>query len=139
MTSKIRGGFVSKVEIKSDERGCVKKIMHQAVSTIEDVYVTTVHRGAIKGWHGYKTKEIGFTCVKGKIKLVLWNKEDGDFEEHFIGDENPVTIWASPGVFTAFKGIAEENIIVVIANEEYDDRTVIRISPDNYDWDIKNG
>ena len=139
MSSDLRGGFISKVQTISDERGCVKKIMHQAMPNLEDVYVTTVHRGAIKGWHGYKTKMIGFTCVKGKIKLVLWNKQDDEFEEHFIGDENLVTVWAAPGVFTAFKGIAEENIIVVVADESYDDRTVIRISPDDYDWDIKNG
>ena len=138
MWTNIKGAYINHMTLIPDERGCVKKFNSQLTS-IKDAYVTTIHRGAIKGWHGYRTKKLGFSCIKGKIKLVLWNREDNDFEEQFIGDEYPVTVWVEPGIFTAFKGITEESIVVVLADEEYKDGSVIRISPDNYDWDIKNG
>jgi len=87
--SEIRGVEVLPVTLFSDERGCVHKLHHNL--KLEDVYVTTVHRGVIKGFHGYYTKRINFTCIKGKVKLVLWDGRDF-FEDYVIGDENRITV-----------------------------------------------
>jgi dTDP-4-dehydrorhamnose 3,5-epimerase len=139
MQSEMVGVIVTAVKQIPDERGCVKKL-HFVFDEIQDVYVTTVEQGAVKGWHGYKTKALGFTCIKGKVKLVVWNNNIGQFEAHFIGDENPVTVWVSPGIYTAFKGIAGENILLIVADEPYDEKGVHRLPPhDNYDWDRQDG
>jgi len=144
MQTEIDGVSVCAVKLIPDERGCVKK-PNVLGRNIQDVYVTTVEQGAVKGWHGYDTKTLGFTCIKGKVKLVVWqDRQQGvcntQFEEHFIGDENPVTVWVSPGIYTAFKGIASENILLVVANEQYNEDSVHRLPPhDNYDWDRQDG
>jgi dTDP-4-dehydrorhamnose 3,5-epimerase len=138
MQSEIEGVYILPMKLIPDERGCVKKIDLSTLRTIEDVYITTVEQGAIKGWHGYHIKTLGFTCIKGKVKLVVWKGEQ--FEEHFIGDENPVSVWVRPGIYTAFKGIGQENILVIVADEPYEDRGVRRLPPhDNYDWSRKDG
>ena len=140
MQSDVVGVYVSSLRLIPDERGCVKKLSFDWFPTIQDVYVTTVEQGAVKGWHGYETKSLGFTCIKGKIKLVVWHKDKDEFEEHFIGDENPVTVWVSPGIYTGFKGIAQENILLIVADEPYNEKGVRRLPPhSNYDWSRKDG
>lgn len=137
--SEIRGVEVLPVTLFSDERGCVHKLHHNL--KLEDVYVTTVHRGVIKGFHGYYTKRINFTCIKGKVKLVLWDGRDF-FEDYVIGDENRITVSVPAGIFTAFKGIAEENIMIITSDEYFTEEAMMpRIQPDSvgYDWSTKNG
>lgn len=68
MNSEIRGVEILPVILYSDERGCVHKLQHNL--QLEDVYVTTVDGGVVKGFHGYYTKRINFTCISGKVKLV---------------------------------------------------------------------
>jgi dTDP-4-dehydrorhamnose 3,5-epimerase len=139
MESEIRSVEILPVTLYSDERGCVHKLHHNL--DLQDVYVTTVHQGVVKGFHGYNTKRINFTCIKGKVKLVLWDGRDY-FETYYIGDEARYTVSVPAGTYTAFKGISQDNILLITADEPFTEEGMMpRIDPHNvgYDWSCKHG
>jgi dTDP-4-dehydrorhamnose 3,5-epimerase len=126
-----------------DERGVVRRIMNtrEFDLPIRDVYFTSVYKDVVKGWHGYHTKTICFTCVSGCIKLVLLDLRSSLFDEIIIGTDNYRTISVPPGVMSAFKGIAPVSEIVVVADEVFTETGMIRHPIDffEYDWRTKNG
>ena len=59
-----------------DERG---KIMHMLRSDSEifekfgEIYFSTINPGFVKGWHLHKEATLNYVCLKGKIKLALYD------------------------------------------------------------------
>jgi dTDP-4-dehydrorhamnose 3,5-epimerase len=114
------------------------------------LYMTTAYPGVVKAWHNHKLQWDHFVCVRGMIKLVLFdNREDsptrGMVNEHFIGDQQHNLVQIPPLVMHGFKCISEnEAIIVNCPTEAYN-----RAEPDEYrvpahdndipyDWDRKD-
>lgn len=131
-----------------DERGIVRR--HSSLSSngmkIVEVYTTTIYRGIIKGWHGYKSKTIVYACVKGMVKLVLYDYRKqsstfGQVEEIYLGEASYKVVKIPPGVLNGFKGVAEESLIVVSADEEFSEQRTIRLPYNTetipYDWEVK--
>jgi len=142
MTVDISGVIVSLCTVIPDERGCVLKVA-TPIFDVKDVYMTTVAYGAIKAWHGYETKEIHFTCVSGKVKLVLWDarpgKTSGTIEEIYLSDKNMLSVHIPPGVYAGFKGLSMESMILVQASEPYGQIYRIPYNSVPYDWEIQHG
>lgn len=149
MPSDIAGVFVESEKIIPDERGNIYKFIYyhdmRGRGIIKDVYITKIRAGQIKAWHGYQTKTLSYVCVQGLVKVVLWDKREdsatyNQVEEHFIGTENYQRITLPPGVFHGFKGI-DDAVVVVVADEVYDDAKVIRedVSGCWYDWRERHG
>lgn len=144
MLSQIDGVLTFPILSIPDERGCVWK-MQTPPFNVRDVYVTTIHKDAIKAWHGYETKKIFYTVVQGKVKLALWDGRknsltSGVFDELFLGDDSRFSVLIPPGVYAGFKGISmQDSIVVVQANEPY--KQIYR-KPYNdlaYEWGIHHG
>src|SRR5262245_29647991 len=82
------------------------------------VYLTAAYPGVVKGWHYHKLQTDHFVCVKGMMKVVLFDsREDsatrGEVNEFFIGDRNPQLIQIPPFVLHGFKCVSEEPAIIV--------------------------
>jgi len=139
----IKGVRVFSPLVFPDERGVVRRIMstQEFNLPIRDTYFTSVYKGVVKGWHGYKTKTICFTCVSGCIKLVLLDLRSSLFDEIIIGTDNYRAVSVPPGVVSAFKGIAPVSEVVVVADEVFTETGMIRYAIDffEYDWRTKNG
>jgi len=130
-----------------DMRGSVRRIWREEDQLIHayEVYVSTVYPGVVKGWHGYFTKDIFYSVVVGNVKLVLYdNRENSptyqDYQEIVAGERNPLAIKIPCGVMNAFIGIGQvESVVVVVADEPFDESTTIRWPLDRleYDWIIK--
>lgn len=145
MVSQILGVRIKPLLRFPDERGTVKHFMkdYEWEYPFGEVYITTIYRGIIKGWHGYQTKTMAYAVVKGAVKLVLYdNREESasydTVEEVTLGDDCYNRIIIPPGVYNAFRGIADESIIVVLANEVFDEaktfRQPIEWEKPKYDW-----
>lgn len=138
------GVLILDVTTIPDERGMVIK-SQLAPFPVKDVYTTTVRNGAIKAWHGYESKYIMWTVVKGLVKLALFDRRQtsntfNNIDEFFIGEGNMKSIVVPPGVFNGFKGISTEDAIIVVqASEPYGQ--IYRLPPDYfpYEWKITNG
>jgi dTDP-4-dehydrorhamnose 3,5-epimerase len=115
------------------------------------VYMTTCFPGVVKGWHYHKKQIDHFACVKGMIKLVLYDgrgrsKTHREVNEFFLGIHSPILVQVPAWVYHGFKGVSEEEAIVInIPTEAYhytkpDEYRLPPHSPDiPYDWSRKDG
>lgn len=125
-----------------DARGTVRIFIDDGRSFCS-CYSTTVYKGIIKGWHGYKTKTLNYVVPLGLVRLVLWDTRPesptyGDFDELFLGEQNYQMVTIPPGVMNAFQGIADPlSLAIVVADETFDEQRTYRIPMDEhepFDW-----
>jgi dTDP-4-dehydrorhamnose 3,5-epimerase len=105
----------------------------------------------VKAWHYHDRQTDHFVCVRGMIKLALYDERDGSstrglVNEWFIGDANQLLVQIPPRVWHGFKNIGEaEALVVNVATEPYDYRQPDehRIDPHEnhipYVWARKDG
>lgn len=115
------------------------------------VYMTSNHPGVVKAWHYHKTQCDFVACIKGMIKLVLYDDREGSatrgrLNEFFIGEHNPKLVRIPPGVWHGWKGIGDaESMTINVPTELYDyqspDEYRLPFDTDQipYDWEIKMG
>ena len=116
--------------------------------TFGQVYMTTTYPGVVKAWHLHKVQDDNFCCVRGMVKLVLYDGRDdsstkGTVTEYFIGDHNPLLVRVPPGVHHGWKCISTDEAIVVNIPTEpnnYEAPDEFRADWDSpqvpYSWDI---
>lgn len=145
MDSEIVGVYVEKIETIPDERGMVIKIPFPYF-VIKDVYCTTVRQNAIKAFHGYATKTIFWSCIKGLVRFVLIDDRFGGnpnrniIETFYLGEGSMYSVLVPPGVYSGFKGVSQEDAIMVVqADEPYGQIWRQPIDFHGYDWIMKNG
>jgi dTDP-4-dehydrorhamnose 3,5-epimerase len=151
LADEIDGVWVKDLAVIPDERGRLQEILRaddDGFKQFGQVYVSTTYPGVVKAWHLHKVQEDNFCCVKGMVKLVLYDsREDsptrGTVTEYFIGELNPRLVRVPAGVYHGWKCISqEESIVVNVPTEPYN-----RESPDEfrapwdtpdipYSWDI---
>ena len=134
-----------------DERG---KVMHMLrrdarhFSEFGEIYFSTVHPGAIKGWHVHHKMVLNYAVPHGQIKFVLYDDRPasptvGEVQELFIGPDNYCLVTVPPLVWNGFKGIGTETAIVAnCASIPHDPTEIARRDPFDpsipYDWAIKH-
>jgi dTDP-4-dehydrorhamnose 3,5-epimerase len=135
-----------------DERG---KIMHMMrnddpnFTRFGEIYFSYSHPNTVKAWHLHKKMTVNYTCVVGKVKLVLFDDRPesstkGELQEIFLTTENYSLVSVPPQVWNGFKSI--ENKFSIIANcsdipheAEEMSRRPFDDPYFNYNWDIKLG
>lgn len=138
---------ITPLKIISDKRG---KVMHMLRTDTEvfkqfgEVYFSTIFNEAIKGWHLHKESHLNYTCIKGKVKLVLFDDRDNSpsknkFQEIILSPENYCLITIPPNIWNGFKGLdKEESIIANCLTIAHNEKEMIRKDPFdkkfNYQW-----
>ena len=95
--------------------------------------MTTVKPGIVKAWHYHRLQIDNFCCVKGKIRLGLYDaRKDsptfGETMDETVSLEEPKLITIPREVYHGFKGIAnEESIVINTPTEAYN-----HSKPDEY-------
>lgn len=132
----IEGVKVKKLKVIPDERGKLMEILRSDDDLFEkfgQVYMTTAYPGVVKAWHYHKRQTDNFTCIKGKMRLGLYDarKDSPTFrsvEEYIISLEDPILVQIPPEVYHGFKCIGDEEAVVInTVTEPYD-----RSDPDEY-------
>ena len=115
------------------------------------VYLTTAYPGVVKAWHYHKKQTDNFTCIKGMMKVVLYDSREGsvtrgELNEFFLGDLNPMLVSVPPLVYHGFKAIGNETayfLSVPTLAYNYSDPDEFRLLPDSkdipYDWILTPG
>lgn len=150
----IDGVKTKKLKVVPDERGRLMEIMRSDDEMFEkfgQLYMTTNYPGVIKAWHYHKNQIDNVACVKGMIKLVMFDsREDsptkGEINEYFIGDNNPMLVRIPNDVYHGWKCVSEnESVVVNCPTELYDyknpDEHRLAYDTDKipYDWELKHG
>ncbi len=139
-----------------DERGRLMEMIRADDKELKDirfgqVYMTTAYPGVTKAWHYHKKQTDHFVCVKGMMKVVLYDpRQDsptkGQVNEFFIGELNPMLVKIPDGVYHGFKGISEKLTLIVNVPTElynYEEPDEYRLPAHTneipYDWERKDG
>lgn len=117
----IQGVKIKKLKVISDNRGRLMEILRRDDSIFErfgQVYMTTAFPCIVKAWHYHKKQTDNFTCIKGKMRLGLYDSREnsptyGQVEEYVISLENPILVRIPPDVYHGFKCIGDEEAVVI--------------------------
>ncbi|MBI4055715.1 MAG: dTDP-4-dehydrorhamnose 3,5-epimerase family protein [Elusimicrobia bacterium] len=150
----IEGVRVRPLKAIPDERGRLMELLRSdwpEFIEFGQCYLTTAYPGAVKGWHYHKKQTDNFLCIRGMMKLVLYDprKKSKTFRrtnEFFIGDHNPCLVQIPPWVYHGIKCIGPEEAIIVnlpTALYDYHDPDEYRLPAHTpriaYDWSRKDG
>ena len=75
----IEGVKIKRLKINVDNRGRLMEILRrddEIFKKFGQVYITTAYPGITKAWHYHKLQSDNFTCITGKIKLVLYDARE---------------------------------------------------------------
>jgi dTDP-4-dehydrorhamnose 3,5-epimerase len=150
----IDGVRVKTLKVIPDERGRLMEMLRrddEIFLEFGQTYLTTMYPGVTKAWHYHKLQHDFFVCVRGMIKLVLYDEREGSptkglVNEFFLGDSNQQLVQIPPHVWHGFKNIGEiESLIVNIVTQPYDYQKPdeYRLDPHQnhipYSWARKDG
>ncbi|NQT46229.1 MAG: dTDP-4-dehydrorhamnose 3,5-epimerase family protein [Candidatus Omnitrophica bacterium] len=145
----IEGVRVKNLKIIPDDRGRLMEILRdddEVFVKFGQVYMTTAFPGIVKAWHYHKKQTDNFTCVKGRIRLVLYDaRKDsstyGEIGEFDLSLDDPILVQIPNMVYHGFKCISDEEAMVInTPTRSYDhkDPDEYRIDPCDkdiaYDW-----
>jgi dTDP-4-dehydrorhamnose 3,5-epimerase len=135
----IDGVRVKALKVIPDERGRLMEMLRRDDELFVEfgqTYLTTMYPGVTKAWHYHKLQHDHFVCVRGMIKLVLYDEREGSptkgvVNEFFLGDANQQLVQIPPDVWHGFKNIgSEESLIVNVVTHPYNYK-----EPDEYRLD----
>lgn len=147
----IDGVAVKKLRCVADERGWLMEILRSDWDCFQkfgQVYVTVAYPRVVKAWHMHKKQTDNIACVKGMVKLVLFDGRDesktkSEINDFVIGEKNPLLVKVPPRVWHGFKAISEEHPLVVNVPTElynYKEPDEYRLPPNtdkiSYDWKL---
>ncbi len=150
----IDGVKIKKLRAIPDERGWLMEVLRAddpEFVRFGQVYVTTAWPGVTKAWHYHKKQTDNFCCVKGMMKVVLYDDREssptmGEVNEFFIGEHNRILLQIPPFVWHGFKCISDtEAMVMNCSTEPYNPaepdefRKPAHGSDIPYDWARKDG
>lgn len=104
-------------------------------NTIEHIYFNTTHEGVVKAWHVHEKTYSQYTCVSGKMQVVLVDVRPdsetfGHVNDFVIGTQNPSYIKIPPGVLKGWKSLHGDSVIVnLLSSADLGDNY-------KYSWDL---
>ncbi|MFH1417336.1 MAG: dTDP-4-dehydrorhamnose 3,5-epimerase family protein [Planctomycetota bacterium] len=137
-----------------DERGRLGEIFRADDPWFEkfgQTYFTTTYPGVVKAWHYHRFQTDHFYCVRGAIKLGLYDGREGsptsgEVNEIYLTEHRPALVRIPPGVYHGWMCVSDvECIVVNVTSECYNHKAPDehRAPPhDNdipYDWARHDG
>ena len=150
----INGVKIKNLKVIPDERGWLMEILRCDDETFKkfgQVYITTAYPDVVKAWHYHKKQTDNFTCIKGMMKVALYDDRKSSptykqLDEFFVGEKNPILITVPPGVYHGFKGIGTEVAFFLNVPDlpyNYKEPDEYRLPADSkdilYDWVLTPG
>ena len=154
----IDGVMVKKLKVIPDERGHLMECLRnddELFIRFGQFCMTTTLPGVVKGWHLHEAQFDNVVCVKGMIKLVLYDGRDGadsrvpsptagQLDEFFLGEHNPLLVRIPAGVWHGWKCTSVDEAYIVNAPTEvyrYDQPDQHELPHDTpeipYDWGVR--
>ena len=150
----INGVKINKLRVIPDERGRLMEMLRSdddLFIKFGQIYATTAYPGAVKAWHYHKKQVDSFVCIKGMMKVVLYDGRPEsttfrEINEFFMGEHNPILLQIPALVYHGFKCISEQEAMVINCPTEvynYKEPDEFRIPAHGkeipYEWERKDG
>lgn len=101
-----------------------------------EAYFSTVNKDDIKGWKKHTQMTMNILVPMGEIEFITYDEEQKEFSSVNLSPKNYYRLTVKPGIWMAFRGICEYNILLNIASIEHDPDEAINIQLDeiSYEW-----
>lgn len=101
-----------------------------------EAYFSTINKGDIKGWKKHTKMVLNLVVCQGEIKFVIYDDIKNKFFSASLSHKNYQRLTVSPGLWMAFQGIDDSNMLLNLANIEHDpcEAENIILSKIEYDW-----
>lgn len=149
----IEGVAVRELRKNVDDRGYLMEILRSDWSEVYrnfgQAYVSLNYPGVIRAWHYHMKQWDVFVCLKGMIKVPLYDAREGSptkgqIDEFVTGEHRPLAILIPPGVYHGYVTLGTEpSLLLNFPTELYDPHRADEFrtphdSPDiPYRWDVK--
>ena len=151
MNEMIEGVVTKQLKQTTDERGWLTEVLRSDWSEFKkfgQTYITAGYPQVVKAWHMHKKQTDNMACIKGMMKLVLYDdreksKTKGEVNEFVIGERNMILVQIPPLVWHGFKTISDDFAILMnVPTEVYNYKAPdeFRLPADTneipYDWKL---
>jgi dTDP-4-dehydrorhamnose 3,5-epimerase len=112
----------------------VMKASDESFFGFGEAYFSTINKGDIKGWKKHTEMTMNLVVVTGKIEFVMY---DGvNFFSAKLSKDNYQRLTVRPGLWLAFRGLSDENVLLNLANIEHNSRESknIDLNAFEYNW-----
>jgi dTDP-4-dehydrorhamnose 3,5-epimerase len=101
-----------------------------------EAYFSTVHKNDKKGWKKHREMVLNLVVPIGEVEFVLFNENTQEFLSVYLSQNNYQRLTVNAGLWMAFRGVGESNILLNIASIEHDPDEAITIEIDEiaYEW-----
>ncbi len=147
----IEGVVTKQLKQAADERGWLTEVFRSdwvEFKKFGQAYVTACYPQVVKAWHMHKKQTDNMACIKGMMKLVLYDdrknsKTKNEVNELIVGEKNLLLIQIPPLVWHGFKTISDDYALLLNVPTEvynYEEPDEHRLPPDTkkipYDWKL---
>ena len=139
--------IITKLKQIKDDRGRVMHMLRKddkVFKNFGEIYFSTIYHNKIKAWHLHKESTLNYACVKGKVKLVLFDDRNnslskGKLQEIILSAQDYTLITIPNNIWNGFKGLdKEESMIANCLDMPHNENEMVRIDPFhksiNYKW-----
>jgi len=132
----IEGTILKDLVVHKDERGRLFEILRsddEIFNEFGQVYLTVCRPGWVKGWHYHKKQTDFFCVIRGKSKIVLFDRRPDskthmEVEEHIMTADKPQLLVIPSEVVHGFENIGDKDCwIINVPNKTYN-----REDPDEF-------
>ncbi|MDP0562378.1 MAG: WxcM-like domain-containing protein [Candidatus Endonucleobacter sp. (ex Gigantidas childressi)] len=101
-----------------------------------EAYFSTIYKDDIKGWKQHTRMTLNLIVPVGEIEFVAYNGKNNIFFNITLSQKNYQRLTVRAGLWVAFRGVGENNILLNMASIEHDPKEAINIELGDikYDW-----
>ena len=101
-----------------------------------EAYFSTINKDDIKGWKKHTKMTLNLVVPVGAIEFVIYNEETKEYFSIELSQENYQRLTVPPNLWMAFKGIAENNMLLNLASIEHDPNEALNVELSEiiYEW-----
>jgi dTDP-4-dehydrorhamnose 3,5-epimerase len=101
-----------------------------------EVYFSNIIKNNTKGWKKHTKTFLNIVVPLGSIKFVIYNEVSNEFFTITLSQQNYSRLSVKPGLWMAFKGMDDINMLANMTSIEHDPSESINKDVDDipYDW-----
>ena len=101
-----------------------------------EAYFSFIEKGKIKGWKKHKKATLNLIVPVGEIKFFAYDEEQEDkhskLSSFTLSEENYFRLTVPSGIWLAFKGLKERNMLLNVSDYSHDPSEVEAIEIENF-------
>jgi len=101
-----------------------------------EAYFSFIEKGKIKGWKKHKKATLNLVVPVGEIKFFAFDEDQEDknskLSSFTLSEENYFRLTIPSGIWLAFKGLKERNMLLNVSDYSHDPSEVEAIEIENF-------